>query len=269
MQSNFEKVYRHIHKDRLTSSKLLLSFIFRSFISTNKSTPCILFTIEDSPLKKKKGKIEKIRFQKFKFVFSTFFFYLFSFHLHPLRAIQSPIQPDPSFSLSSLLSSPPTPILFQKFDTWQGLISTGSPHKLCNIDRRSGVTSCSNFVFSVLPFAQTFPPKNDVRDVDLSCTRRSIANNILRLIRYSGLNNTGQGCNSRGTVNVNPRTSAKLGRVQARNFKGLHRWSLIGLSRRPSSRARRGRRERCRGRAEGEKLDQEGGRGGDFKRFLI
>ena len=49
----------------------------------------------------------------------------------------------------------------------------------------------------------------DACDVDLSCTH-SIANNILRPIRYSGLNNTGQACNSRGTVNVN-RSPSRVG----------------------------------------------------------
>lgn len=76
MQSNFEKVYRHIHKDRLTSSKLLLSFIFRFFISTNKSTPCILFTIEDSPLKKKKRKNRKDSFSKIQIRFFDVFLLL-------------------------------------------------------------------------------------------------------------------------------------------------------------------------------------------------
>lgn len=49
----------------------------------------------------------------------------------------------------------------------------------------------------------------------------SIANNILRLIRYSGLNNTGQGCNSRGTVNVNvPPRESEL-RREHKEFQGV------------------------------------------------
>lgn len=151
--------------------------ILRSFTSTNKLTPCIRFQIEDCSFSKIqiRGKLLFIFYNFAKLESSLtktkprsfhVFLYLLSFwtirtiiHFVLYNFLYNQIPPVPL----------PSPILFHKFDTWQGLISTGSPHKLCNIDRRSGVTSCSNFVFSLLPFPRRFP-KTDVRDVDLSCT---------------------------------------------------------------------------------------------------
>lgn len=100
--------------------------ILGSFTSTNKSTPCIRFVIEDPPLKKKERKNKRFVFKnsnKSFFLFSTTLqnlkavsrkrslapFSLLTFLLnhqnhHPLRAIQFPIQPDPS-------CSPPLPYI--------------------------------------------------------------------------------------------------------------------------------------------------------------